>query len=268
MQAAALPQALDAIEAKAPVRLRKRAIELLSRTAPAKAVPVLGTLLDNASQGEQQAAFAALGDLRDPAAAALLASWLGKLAQDQVPAALHLDLLEAAAKHDTPELKALLAARTAAVAAQGPLGEYLACREGGDAEAGRRVFLDHEATRCTRCHTLDGQGGNAGPVLDGIGKKQTRDYLLAALITPSSHIAEGFGAVALELVGGITQVGVITKDQDGMLTITGASGEPVQVKWGDIRKRTPTGTSAMPPMGGPLNKRQLRDVMAFLMSKQ
>jgi quinoprotein glucose dehydrogenase len=154
------------------------------------------------------------------------------------------------------------------MAAQGPLGEYLACREGGDADKGRKVFLDHEATRCTRCHTLDGQGGNAGPVLDGIGKKQTRDYLLAALITPSTNIAEGFGAVTLEVSGGVTLVGVVTKDQDGMLTIVGASGEPVAVPWGDIRKRTPTGTSAMPPMGGPLSKRQLRDLMAFLVSKQ
>jgi len=40
------------------------------------------------------------------------------------------------------------------------------------------------------------------------------------------------------------------------------------VKWSDIQKRTPTSTSAMPPMGGPLNKRQVRDLLAFLASRQ
>jgi putative heme-binding domain-containing protein len=126
------------------------------------------------------------------------------------------------------------------------------------------VFFDNEATRCTRCHTLSGTGGNAGPVLDGIGSKQTRDYLLEALITPSARIAEGFGSTTVELHDGSTLVGFITKDQDGAVTLVGVSGEATEIPWSKISKRTPNGTSAMPAMGGPLSRRQIRDLIAFL----
>lgn len=264
MQAPELFAALDAIAADAPVPLRKRAIELLSRTAADKAVPVLASLLANAPVAEQQAALVALGDLRHPAAAELLVQWLERLGRGEVPGPLQLELLEAAARHDDPRLRAALAARTAAEATGGPLAPFAVCLEGGDAKAGRVVFFDHEATRCTRCHTLGGKGGNAGPVLDGIGRQQSREYLLRALVTPSAEIAQGFGAVRLDLTGERLLVGVITKDQDGMVTIVGATGEATEVPARDILRRTPVAESAMPAMGGSLTKRQLRDLLAFL----
>jgi quinoprotein glucose dehydrogenase len=264
LRAPELASALDGIDGRAPVPLRQRAISLLSRGAPEKAVPVLATLLADGAVGERQAAFEALGDLRHPAAVDLLAAWLQKLAAGEVPSAVQLDLLEAAGKHRAPELDGLLAARAAADAQRAPLGEFLVCRDGGDPQRGRSVFFDHEATRCTRCHTRDGQGGNAGPLLDGIGAKRTRDELLASLITPSAAIAEGFGATTLDLHNGGVLAGVITKDQDGMLTIVGIDGAATQVPWGDVKKRTPNGQSAMPPMGGALTRRQLRDLVAFL----
>ena len=59
-------------------------------------------------------------------------------------------------------------------------------------------------------------------------------------------------------------VGFVTKDQDGSLTIVDATGKATEVAWTRIEQRTPNGTSAMPPMGGPLSKRQIRDLIAFL----
>jgi quinoprotein glucose dehydrogenase len=263
MAAPQLAQTVAAIDATAPVRLRKRAIELLSRTAPEQAVPILATLLENAPVTEKQAAFVALSDCKHEAATHLLASWLEKLQRNEVEPALQLDVLEAAGKKKDSAIESMLAAREKAATAS-PLGDYLVCREGGDPKEGKKVFFDNEATRCTRCHTLSGTGGNAGPVLDGIGSRQTRDYLLEALITPSARIAEGFGSTTVELHDGSMQVGFITKDQDGALTLVGVSGEAVEIPWSKIKKRTPNGTSAMPPMGGPLSRRQIRDVIAFL----
>ncbi|HEX5052736.1 MAG TPA: PVC-type heme-binding CxxCH protein [Planctomycetota bacterium] len=264
MKAPQLARAIAGIDANAPVPLRKRAVELMSREAPENAVPMLATLLANASLAEKQAAFVALGDLPHASAADLLLEWLGKLQHGEVPAALQLDLLEAARKHPTPAIRSLLAEHDAAAANSGALGEYLVCREGGDPKRGREVFFDNEATRCTRCHTLQGTGGNAGPHLDGIGKKQTRDYLLEALITPSARIAEGFGSTTLDLHDGTMLQGFVTKDQDGAVTIVGLTGEATVVPWDRIAKRTANGTSAMPPMGGALSKPQLRDLIAFL----
>ncbi|MCU0866635.1 MAG: HEAT repeat domain-containing protein [Planctomycetes bacterium] len=260
-----LTPALASIDAAAPASLRQRAVALLSKTDPEKAVPVLATLLTNATVGEQQAALQALGDLRNPASAAELKRCLDRLQRGELAAALQLDLFEAVAKHaDDVGLQSALLARRSADAEAGELGPWLASREGGDADRGRQVFHDHEATRCTRCHALGGSGGNAGPALDDIGSKLSRDQLLEALITPSARIAEGFGTTTIETSDGAMLVGVVTGEQDGNLTIVPADGKPVQVLVSKIRSRKPNSGSAMPAMGGPLDRRQVRDLIEFL----
>ncbi|MEC7726510.1 MAG: HEAT repeat domain-containing protein, partial [Planctomycetota bacterium] len=118
--ASQLDEAIDAIGADAPVQVRKRAVALLSKRSPERAVPVLGTLLENASTGERQAACEALGDLQHESATELLRSWLTRLDDGQVPAAIQLDLQEAASKHAA--LRPLVAAREQAAKALGPLG--------------------------------------------------------------------------------------------------------------------------------------------------
>ena len=261
-----LEPTLAGIGADAPVPLRKRAVALLQHTNPEQAVPVLASLLANASLGEQQAALEALGGLQHVAATALLRTWLQRLERDDVPAALRLDLTLAAEKH--AELAPLLTARAEGALKQGPLQPFADCLEGGDRKAGRAVFFDHEATRCTRCHTLGGSGGNAGPVLDAIGKQLTRQQLLEALITPSLRIAEGFGTVTIELDDATSHSGVITKDQDGGVTLVPVSGEPVNLQQSRIRSRTPNAASAMPPMGTALSKAQIRDLIEFLSKQQ
>lgn len=264
MDARELEGAIDAIGFDAPVPLRKRAVELLSRSAPEKAVPVLASLLENASLGEKQAAFTALGDLRHESAAALLREWLRRPTADDVPLGARLELLEAAAKHDDDELRRLLAAQQAAAAAEGELGRWRVCLDGGNPRAGRRIFFDNEATRCTRCHRLGGNGGDAGPALDGIGSQRTPSHLLESLIAPSAVIAEGFGSTTVELHNGTILAGFVTKDQDGGLTIVDVDGNATDVPWTSVKSRTPNSTSAMPAMGGTLDRRQIRDLIAFL----
>lgn len=263
LDAPELAGALAGIDGAAPVALRQRAVALLSKTNPEKAVPVLATLLENASQGEKQAAFEALGNLPCEAATKVLRDWLDRLHRDAVPPALQLDLLEAAAKHADLQ-PAAAAFERAAAATDAELGPFLVAREGGDSGRGRSVFHDHEATRCTRCHSLGGSGGNAGPALDDIGAKLTRDQLLAALITPSARIAEGFGATTIELHNGMLHVGVVTRDQDGAVTVVAATGEATEIPWTSIKSRKANAESAMPKMGGALSKRQIRDVIEFL----
>ncbi|MCK5942270.1 MAG: HEAT repeat domain-containing protein [Planctomycetes bacterium] len=262
LQSTGLADAMATIDADAPVELRKRAVALLSKSAPAQAVPVLDTLLQNASIGERQAACQALGDLQHESATELLRTWLRRIDSGAAPAAIHLDILAAARKH--PALGELVKAHEQSAAKLGPLGPYRICLDGGDPRQGRRVFHDFEATRCTRCHTLRGTGGNAGPVLDGVGKRLTPEQLLESLITPSARIAEGFRTTTLELTDSSVLAGVVTKDQDGQVTIVDINGKAHDVAAARIRSRRASDDSAMPAMGGSLSKRQLRDLIAFL----
>lgn len=255
-----------AIEPGAPSALRQAAVRTFSKRDPQQAVPLLASLLQNGSTGERQAAFQALGDLQHPTAAALLREWLLRLGQGEVAPALQLDLIEACGKHQDATLKEALADVVAVEPDDDPLAPYRICLEGGDARAGRKVFFEHEATRCTRCHAIGGQGGSAGPVLDGIGSRKDREYLLRALVAPSADIAPGFATTVLELHNGDTLAGVLGKDQDGAVEITGIDGEKRTVPWERIAKRSPSPSSAMPAMGGTLSRRQLRDVVAYLAS--
>ena len=262
LKADELQGALAAIDGNAPVALRKRAVALLSHTSPEKAVPVLGSLLDNASLGEKQAACEALGNLDHASATELLRTWMQRISNGKVEKGVVLDILEAANKHEA--LKPLVTAHENASKLLGPVGPYAMCIDGGDANAGRKVFHDFEATRCTRCHMLNDKGGNAGPVLNGIGMRMQPDKLLESLVQPSAVIAEGFGTTTVEMKGGALFAGVITKDQDGAITLVDINGKSHQLVWDKIKSRSPSKASAMPLMGDSLSKRQLRDLIAFL----
>ena len=74
--------------------------------------------------------------------------------------------------------------------------------------------------------------------------------------------------MTLETKDGDTFVGVVTKEQDGKVTIVSPSGSTDEVPSADIVKRTPMAASAMPPMGGALNRRQIRDLIEFLSKQQ
>ena len=262
LKADELQAALASIDAEAPVPLRKRAVALLSHTSPEKAVPVLGSLLSNASTGEKQAACEALGNLQHEASTNLLRTWMQRLRDGEVNNAVSLDLLEAADKHKA--LKPLVTAHEQSSKEAGALGPYEVCLDGGNANAGRKVFHDFEATRCTRCHKINNNGGNAGPALNGVGKRLTPEQLLAALITPSASIAEGFSTTTVVMTDDSAIAGVITKDQDGEITIVDINGKEARIPLSKIRSRSANKESAMPAMGGPLSKRQLRDLIAFL----
>ncbi len=126
--------------------------------------------------------------------------------------------------------------------------------------------MENEQTRCTRCHSVGGNGGSAGPILDGIGNRHARSYLLESLVMPDKAIAEGFATTVVELHSGDLIAGVISKDQDGVLEIMTAEGESKKIAWDRISSRRQSKASAMPSMAGTLTKRQIRDLIAYLAS--
>ena len=229
-------------------------------------MPVLGTLLENASTGERQAACQALGDLQHESATELLRSWLTRLDDGQVPAAIQLDLQEAASKHAA--LRPLVAAREQAAKALGPLGDYQVClgrrrRSQGTPRLPRRRIGPLHAR-----HTLRGNGGNAGPVLDDVGRRYNPGSLAGVADHAERRIAEGFTTTTLELTDSSVLSGVITKDQDGQVTIVDINGKATNVPASKIRSRQANKESAMPKMGDMLSKRQIRDLIAFLKNQK
>jgi cytochrome c2 len=72
--------------------------------------------------------------------------------------------------------------RSHLVAFLGGLTVGLDSGELGEVESGKRLF---EMNECLRCHTKDGVGAKKAPILDNVGGKIQRDWLVAYLQGPS-----------------------------------------------------------------------------------
>jgi quinoprotein glucose dehydrogenase len=137
---------------------------------------------------------------------------------------------------------------------------------GGDAAVGRDIFLNKTEVACLRCHKVQGDGGEVGPDLTGIGAKQTREYLLESIVDPNRQIAKGFETVVLLLQNGTFVSGVLKADTPTELRLITPEGQIVTVPKSQIESRE-TGKSAMPEdVMKHLSKRELRDLVEYLAS--
>jgi quinoprotein glucose dehydrogenase len=245
-------------------RLRNQGRRTLARLQPVEAADVLERALQQGTTIERQGALAILGDVPGQAADDILGRWLDKLAAGQVPVEMQLDLLEAAARRSNPAIKEKLAHYEAARARAGLLARFRESLAGGDAEAGRKIFLHKEEVSCPRCHKVNGVGGEVGPDLTGIGSRQKRDYLLESLLDPNKEIAKGFDTVVLALANGQVYSGIIKSEDDKHVRLITAEGRYLDIPKDQIEERQ-RGKSAMPEdIAKHLSRMELRDLIEFL----
>ncbi|MEW6305215.1 MAG: HEAT repeat domain-containing protein [Verrucomicrobiota bacterium] len=269
---AALPDArlADVVKvalASEDIQMRRDAVRLIGRAN----LPDVAAGLDKLLQTEKdlrlsQAAYTALGELREPAADEVLKHHLEQLQAGKIRPELRLDLLDAARKRAAPVVKQLVAAYESAKSQSDPLAHYREALAGGDAATGRKIFFERADVECLRCHQIRGNGGIVGPALDGIGKKQAREYLLESIVFPNKHIAPGFENVTLVMKSGTSYAGVLKQETEQEVVIESGEDGRLTLKKGDIASRQ-RGLSAMPEtIGAALSKRDLRDLVEYLAS--
>jgi quinoprotein glucose dehydrogenase len=244
--------------------VRTEGRRLLAKANPAEAIPVLARAIEDGQIADRQGAFAILAGLKGAEADDLLAGAMTRLLKKELPPEVHLDLLDAAAKHSTAKITEQLASFEAARRKDDHLAAYREALVGGDAERGRNIFLYKSEVTCLKCHKLDDEGGEVGPDLTGIGKKQGREYLLESIVDPNRQIAMGFATVVVELKNGLTVVGVLKSEDAKQLTLMTAEGKSIVVAKDQIDERR-GGKSAMPEdLIKYLSKSELRDLVEFL----
>lgn len=228
--------------------IRIEALKILANSNPKLALDRVEFVLSStkANALEQQTALTLLGgDLASAKGDAILNSLLN--AFEEYPASLKLDLTEAAVtrKLDTPA------------------PDFAHTLEGGDANRGKNLFMNHIAAQCIRCHKVeDGKGSDIGPNLKSAGLKD-RSHLLEAIIEPQKTITEGYGSISLTLKNGNSIVGLFESETEGVITIKDTEGKINKVESKEVKERTPV-ISTMPPMGAILNKREIRDIIEYL----
>ncbi len=251
------------VSPKDPVELRSAAVSILAQRNPAKAVPVLDSLIANASQREKQNAVSTLAKIQTPEADAVLLRWFKAQRPGKAFKAIELELEEAMSTRESKTMRDAYAADTQVLKAKGGIEPYRATLHGGNKALGQKIFLENTSAMCIRCHMLWGNGGNAGPKLDGIGKRQKRPFLLESLTHPGAAIAEGFGNVVVTKKDGEIVAGFQKTSNDKGIDLVDAAGKSIHIARPLIAKQSKP-ISAMPPMGLILTRREVRDLIQFL----
>lgn len=137
----------------------------------------------------------------------------------------------------------------------------------GDADAGKRLFLEPQKIACSNCHTIDGSGGKAGPDLFAIGDKFGRDDLIQQILQPSATIAPGYSTTIIRTKAGDVFDGIVRESNDQVIGLMGADGKLNRIKTSDIASKRTTDVSLMPEgLEGALTEAQFADLIAYLTS--
>lgn len=240
----------------------------VARAGEDDSLAAVARILDGADVSSRQKALETLARRREPDALKLLEAWAERLKAGTVPPGIELDLIQTL--QSNPEVKAkpivseALSAREKRRDPKDPLGLWRECLEGGDAAAGRKLFLERQDLACLRCHKLKGEGGEVGPELTGIGSRHPRDYFLESILYPNRQIATGFESLLVTLKDGSSFAGILKSETQESLVINSPEDGLITVKKAEVVKRD-RGLSPMPEeLGTILSKRELRDLVEFL----
>jgi quinoprotein glucose dehydrogenase len=249
--------------------LRKAATKLrIELHLPGGGVESLAKILEIGTPGEKQSVLTELASLSEAGVAAIFEQQLDLLAGGKLPGEIQLELLEAAAKRPEPAIKARLTRLQTTLAAQtaaDPLSAHRSALLGGNAAEGRRIFMEKAEASCVRCHKVQNEGAEVGPNLTGVGKRQTREYLLEAIVEPNAKIAQGFETVIVTLTNGSVHAGILKADSAEELTLMPPTGILEKLPKTQIKSRE-SGPSGMPPLAAVLSKREIRDLVEYLSS--
>ena len=226
-------------------------------------VSLLLDVINTKTVQEKQQSLLTLGKLPIANTLQSFDGLLQKMEKGQLPPDIQLELAEAIDSSHSVELKAKYTKISATLSSDVLAAEYAGSLYGGEPEMGKDLFYYGKAAQCMRCHSYGDIGGNAGPRLNGVGKRLTRQLILESLINPSAKLAPGFGVVTVTLKNGKTVAGILEGENNSSLTIKEGNQPNKLIQKEQIVKRV-NGASSMPEIKNLLSKKEIRDMVSFL----
>ena len=138
----------------------------------------------------------------------------------------------------------------------------------GDAERGRKFFLEATGVQCKNCHKVQGKGAEVGPDLSQIGKKyKDRARLLETILYPSREIEPAYRTYLLETVEGQVFTGLLVKKDAQTVVLKDAKNKVSTYAAADVEQLVAQQQSLMPDLLlRDMTKEQVADLLAFLES--
>jgi len=137
----------------------------------------------------------------------------------------------------------------------------------GDAARGQKLFADEQRLACTKCHSIDGKGGKAGPDLFAVGDQFARRDLIDAVLHPSAVIAVGYSTTTLETKSGEEHQGILKQATDAWIELAGADGRRTRIATGDIQAQRGSSVSLMPEgLQAGLSLPEFTDLIEYLVT--
>ena len=259
-----LEKALQLAQKDKSAVFRIAALRLKIQSQPEAAVKELRSMLMEGSISEKQNALEMLSQIPGKSANGIISRWVDRLIKGDVEKELRLDIFEAATKRTGAGFRDKLKKYEATLSASDDLAKYRPALFGGNAAEGRKIFFERQEAACFRCHKIQGDGGDVGPELSGVGHRQTRDYILESIVYPNKQIAAGFDNVTVVLHNGNTYAGQVKSTNAIEMVINSPEDGLVKVAVKDIKQQQ-RGLSPMPnDLATILSQKDLRNLIEFL----
>ena len=226
-------------------------------------VELLSEVIEKRTMEERQAAVQALTALSFENSRPLFEKLIGRLESGSLPAEIQLELSEALESIGDADLLQRNESYYKDLSPDSLVASYAGSLYGGDEELGRRIFFRNQSAQCVRCHAYDDMGGGAGPPINGVAARLSREELLEAMIEPSKRLAPGYGVVSLDLDNGRRITGVLGEEDAKSLTLKVGNLPDTVVQKTNIANRI-NAPSSMPDMKHILSRREIRDLVSFL----
>jgi putative heme-binding domain-containing protein len=130
----------------------------------------------------------------------------------------------------------------------------------GDLAHGQALFK----TICQQCHSIGGQGGQVGPVLNGAGALGV-EALLRNILTPNAAMEPGYRAFRVELKDGDVLDGILVSQDKDAIILRRPNLDDTRIAQKDVRRAAFTKMSLMPEgLLDPLKPEEVADLFAYL----
>ncbi len=254
--------------------MRGAAISSLAEVAPDELSALLDPLLSSGSVPEVRGVLRALSKAKDGRSEALLLREFTGWTQGSGRSESALELLEAVqarAKAGSSSLERELEDYQERNESADIATRHRAALLGGDADRGRRTFREHAGATCLRCHDYEAPdlaaARKAGPTLQQVGARLTREELLRSLVEPNATIADGYLSEAFELSTGEVLSGRLLRETETQWIIeTLDTGVPVEteIEKADLTDRRREGSAMPSDLLEKISASELRDLVEFL----